>query len=212
MAKTKGNKTLATILLGLTNKELQTRLKHPRLAHWKTADGVPSPPSDVEVLSRVEPEQLTSEELAIARAVDLEDRKFRAGLDGMALSEQQKDLAVAHQRSTGLFFRNMVQGMFGGMYSTYLECMSEQHLTRERLARIRLALEDSESLPYGSEQRAMMVAEEKSLAAQARDLGNEIIKVNEVGTKGAYLLAMVKQGKKAKGGKPAFKAPTTIDQ
>jgi hypothetical protein len=212
MGKAKGDPRMASIMLCLTERELKKKLNDEQLCHWLSP--VPAAPNDdLHALKvRGDPVNLPKEDLSLADAIDRENERFRDGLEGMSLTTDQMDLAVAHQKVTGMFFRNMVQGMFGGMYSSFLQLFEEYKLTRDRLANLRMALNDPGNFPFGSELRTAMVLEEKSLAAQCRAIGAEIIKTNEVGTRGAYLLSVVKQGAKAKKTKkPGFKAKSEID-
>lgn len=212
LAKAKGNRVEAAMLLERSTRQLaDIIMDNPRLHRWMLPDAVPAPASESEIMQRSQP-VVSDADLPLLAAVSREEDFFKQGLEGMNLTADQVKLAQAHQKITGFHFARMLEGMFGGMYSTYLQCIGEQQLTRERLANVRIALGDTDTFPYGSEMRDSLVAEEKSLAHQCRELGTEIIRVNEVGTKGAMLLSIVKRGKSGTkpAPRPAFKNITEV--
>jgi hypothetical protein len=131
MVDTNGNIPAAAVVLGVTDKHLESRIaSNPEHARWRTGGKAPPPES---MLSR-------PEDIAIAEAIAREEKRLTEDLKGMGMSSRAESLAIACQKFQRRNYNHVVQITSGGIVKTFLEAVEAVEELNGKIA-------DADSLP-----------------------------------------------------------------
>lgn len=228
LEEAKGDRAIAAASLGMEHAELGEIIKDcDQLKCRWSPDALHTLPPEIGTIDRDAPleqffpmpaeDQPTEAELALAKAMENEDRKFKRGLESMGLSPKQLQRAIALQQFGRTQFRQSIELTVGGINSVALNILEQIDLVSERLAEVRGKLfgaPDPQLVGMVTwDPRRALVEEEESLARTYRDLTDQFRRILDTQGNTAKILALIRF--KGKGGemkrmKPAFSAVTEM--
>lgn len=223
MEKAMGKTNLAAAYLSMPHRELLTKIYNndELRERWskKCAGAFPNAASvlhrkpiklrDKDEYGRL-PSIVPVDAEQIAKAFMEEQSMFREGLQAAGLDNRHIELAVSMQRVTRTNFRGCMEAVHGTVTTNCFNLMLEKKDMQVRLEAIRERLKSLDG-PYalGTENRKLLLEEERDLARMARELDAQIARTKEITDDGILTLTLL--GKRKRKEKPGFKPANVVN-
>jgi hypothetical protein len=133
-----------------------------------------------------------------AQAQEKEDRLFSEALEVMLPNPELVKSMLDAKRLTGAGFTSSLSALHGGMFKAFAMTTRERDQWSVMLEQVMTQLSNAEVYPIGTPGRDKLMSEAAIIHRFLREIGAEIISVNQVVQNSAIVLAMVRGRKKKK--------------
>lgn len=201
-----GDKSVAATALGMTDDELTSAINRTRTlkTRWNVNQSVPSEAETIRDMGYTETQ--------IAEAMDIEEKKFRAGLSAIGLNEKEQALALSLQAFHRDHFKSSMEMIGAGVTRVSMIYQTEMDEIRTRLIMVR---EKLSSTNLSSFQRQEYVTEESKLMQAYVAVGDQLRKIMEVAQRGALNMAIIRwrtNGGRGFAEKPGFRKTVDVEE
>lgn len=197
-----GNRIDAAAALGISLETLKNKIfASPDLrARWSQDEA--EAPSDIDALSR---EHISVDSEKLARAYEIESRKFRENLENLPLSDKEREIALQLQKLNQGSFKELLDIANASMGLMVPKLISRVQQIEGRLAVVTKALVEMGT--DMDEERVYLAQEEKGLGETYIQTVDMVRKIQQASFEGSKTIAIIRarlQNGKTKNAKPAF--------